>query len=64
MDQILHMWKNIVAVFSLTVTKGSSMERNKICVIRNNINENNYFMKLISIWLFFLGDHIVEYLYA
>jgi hypothetical protein len=64
MDQMLHMWKNIVAVFSLTVAKGPSMERIEICVIRNNINEDNYLMKLISIWLFFLGDHIVEYLYA
>jgi hypothetical protein len=63
MDQVLHVWKNIIAVFSLTVARGSSMERIEIGVIRSNINEDNYFMKLITIWLFFLGDNVVEYLY-
>jgi hypothetical protein len=63
MDEILHVWKNIIVIFSLTVARGSSVERTEIGVIRNNINEDNYFIKLITIWLFFLGDHIVEYLF-
>lgn len=50
MDQILHVWKNIIVIFSLTVAWDSSVERIKIGVIRNNINEDNYFMKLITIW--------------
>jgi hypothetical protein len=62
MDWILHVWKNII-IFTLTVARGSSEERIEIGVIRNNINEDNYFKKLITIWLFFLGDYIVEYLY-
>jgi hypothetical protein len=63
MDQILYVWKNTIVIFSLTVARGSSVERMEIGVIRNNITEDNYFMKLITIWLFFLGEHIVEYLY-
>ena len=63
MDQILHVWKNIIVIFSLTVARGSSVERIEIGVVRNNINEDNYFTKLITIWLFFLGYHIVEYMY-
>jgi hypothetical protein len=62
MDWILHVWKNII-IFTLTVSRGSSEERIEIGVIRNNINEDNYFKKLITIWLFFLGDYIVKYLY-
>lgn len=62
MDWILHVRKNII-IFTLTVARDSSEERIEIGVIRNNINEDSYFKKLITIWFFFLGDYIVEYLY-